>query len=316
MDLMIALAIFVVSVGLLIASAKFFTGAAETLGYRFGLSSFVVGVVIVSVGTSLPELISSVLSVRSGSSEIVPGNIIGSSLSNILFVLGLTVVLSKSRIDLGAQYIYIDLNYLAGAALIVVVIMFDGVVHASEAFIGLLAYGAYVFYLLRAGNTNAASDALPHPPETTNSTFWSIGILIASGVVIFFSANQTIDSLSKIAETLGVSKAIVSMTLLSIGTTLPECVVSVSAARAGKAGLAVGNVLGSCIFNGLMIPGVASLFGTLTVPVELIHFSLPFYAAVTLIFYLLTQDKKISPFEGTLLLLIYTLFMGKVTHFL
>ncbi len=73
MELMIALAIFVVSVGLLIASAKFFTGAAETLGYRFGLSSFVVGVVIVSVGTSLPELISSVLSVRAGSSEIVPG---------------------------------------------------------------------------------------------------------------------------------------------------------------------------------------------------------------------------------------------------
>jgi cation:H+ antiporter len=316
MDLMIALAIFVVSVGLLIASAKFFTGAAETLGYRFGLSSFVVGVVIVSVGTSLPELISSILSVRSGSSEIVPGNIIGSSLSNILFVLGLTVVLSQNRIDLGAQYIYIDLNYLAGAALILVVTMFDGVVHAPEAIIGLLAYGAYVFYLLRAGNSQASSDALPHPPETSSSLGWAIGVLLASGVVIFLSANQTVDSLGKIAETLGVSKAIVSMTLLSIGTTLPECVVSVSAARAGKAGLAVGNVLGSCIFNALVIPGVASFFGSLSVPEELLHFSLPFYAAVTLLFYLLTQDKKISPFEGALLLLIYALFMGKVANLL
>ncbi len=228
----------------------------------------------------------------------------------------MTVVLSRSRIDLGAQYIYIDLNYLAGAALIVVVTMFDGTVHASEAVIGLLAYCAYVFYLLKAGNTNAASDALPHPPETKSSLGWAIGILLASGVVIFFSANQTIDSLSKIAESLGVSKAIVSMTLLSVGTTLPECVVSVSAARAGKAGLAVGNVLGSCIFNGLMIPGVASLFGALTVPSELIHFSLPFYAAVTLFFYLLTQDKKISPFEGALLLLIYALFIGKVANLL
>lgn len=314
--LIIAFAIFAISVGLLITSAKFFTRAAETLGYGFGLSSFVVGVVIVSVGTSLPELISSILSVRAGSSEIVPGNIIGSSLSNILFVLGLTVLLSRGRIDLGAQYIYIDLNYLAGAALIVVVMMFDGTVHASEAVIGLLAYCAYVFYLLKAGKSNAASDALPHPPETTTSIGWALGILIASGVVIFLSANQTIDSLSKIAESLGVSKAIVSMTLLSVGTTLPECAVSVSAARAGKAGLAVGNVLGSCIFNGLMIPGVASLFGPLTVPTELIHFSLPFYAAVTLIFYLLTQDKKISPFEGALLLLIYALFMGKVTNLL
>jgi len=263
MTLLLSLLVFLVSVAFLILAAKFFTQAAEVIGYGLGLSPFVVGVVIVSIGTSLPELISAIAAAQSANSEIVAGNVIGSSLSNILFVLGLTAILSPKRIDLGAQYIYVDLNFLAGAAFILTVIMYDGTMHLAESLLGLTAYLVYLYYLQ-----------------------------------------------------LGVSKAIVSMTLLSLGTTLPECVVSVSAALAGKSQIAVGNVLGSCIFNALAIPGVAACFGPLNVPAELIGFSLPAYGGLVLMFYLLTQDKRISSFEGALFLLIYALFIGKVSRLL
>jgi cation:H+ antiporter len=315
MSLIVAIAVFVGSVAVLIGSAKWFTNAAEKIGRRAGLSAFVVGVVIVSVGTSLPELVSSILATRAGESEIVSGNILGSSLSNILFVLGLTALLSARRIDLGAQYLYIDLNFLIGAATVVVVTFYDGVVEIGEATVGLLAYCVYVFYLLKAGESqsDADSEAIAAAHANTGSLLWPWLGLVASGIIIFLSANKTIESLSTIALQLGASKAIVSLTLLSIGTTLPECVVSVTAARQGNAGIAVGNVLGSCVFNALAIPGVATVFGPIVVPAELLQFSLPFYAAMMLFFYLLTQDKKVSSFEGALLLLLYVLFVGKLS---
>jgi cation:H+ antiporter len=269
--------------------------------------------VIVSIGTSLPELISAVVAVWSGASEVVAGNVIGSSVSNILFVLGLTALFARTRIDLGDQYVYIDLHYLVGAGLIVAITMFDGVANFPECFMGLIAYGTYLFYLMKAGNAKALAGQANNPSRR----LWvSIGILLGAGLAIFLSAKLTVDSLSDIADYIGVSKAIISVTLLSIGTTLPECVVSVSAARAGKAELAVGNVLGSCIFNGLAIPGIAACFGTLMIPKELISFSLPVYGAVVLLFYLLSQDKKVSQYEGALLLVLYALFIGKVSQFL
>lgn len=308
-----SLLIFFVGVASLIAAAKFFTEAAEVIGLRMGLSPFVVGVVIVSVGTSLPELISSIVAVWTGASEVVAGNVLGSSISNILFVLGLTAMLSRNRIDLGDQYIYIDLHYLVGAAFLTAVTMYDGVATCPECFLGVVAYGIYLYYLSKSGTNQ-------HQPDTASESHRSLGIpiaiLIGTGIAIFISAKVTVDSLSNIADGIGVSKAIISVTLLSIGTTLPECVVSVTAALSGKAELAVGNVLGSCIFNALAIPGIAACFGTLTIPSELIHFSLPVYGGVVLLFYLLSQDKKVSQYEGALLLIIYALFIGKVSQIL
>jgi cation:H+ antiporter len=313
MSIWSAIALFSISITILLWAARLFTQAAESVGARLGLSSFVIGVVIVSVGTSLPEMVASVVAVRSGNSEVVSVNLLGSSLSNLLFVMGLTALLSSKRIDLGSQYVYIDLNFLIGAAIVTVTIMYDGTVTFWEACIGLLAYGLYLFYLLKSNEASEDTESLV-PATTTNGYLKPIAIMLITGALIYLSANKTIDSVANIAAHLGINKAIVSMTLLAIGTTLPECVVSVSAARQGKAHLAVGNVLGSCIFNALAIPGIASAFGNLTVPGELISFSLPFYAGAIIFFYMITQDKRVSHFEGALLLLIYVMFIGKVSN--
>lgn len=313
MSIGVAILVFAVSIVILLWAAKHFTQAAETIGELLGLSSFVIGVVIVSVGTSLPELVAAVVAVRGGNSEVVPGNLLGSSLSNLLLVMGLTSLFSSKRVDLGSQYIYIDLNFLIGAAIITVTIMYDGVITFGEAAVGLIAYGLYLFYLLNSKEASEETETLV--PATKSKGFLKpFLIMVATGTLIYFSAEKTIDSVAEIADYLGINKAIVSMTLLALGTTLPECIVSITAARLGKAHLAVGNVLGSCIFNALVVPGVAAAVGNVTVPSELIQFSLPFYIGVTIFFYMITQDKKVSHFEGALLLAIYILFMGKVSN--
>jgi cation:H+ antiporter len=315
--------IFIVGLGFLILSAKIFTQCAEVIGAQFGMSPFAIGVTIVSIGTSLPELVSAIISVQTNNSEIVAGNVLGSSLSNILLVLGCTAVFSPRRINLGKQYLYIDLHFLIGAVFFVVITMYDGIIHVNEAFFGIITYVVYVIYLLKTGSSlddeEDGEDDKDFSPEPAKKLSWfeQPGIvwvtLLASGFAIFLSGTFTIDALNDLALELGVSKAIISVTLLSIGTTLPECVVSISAARSGKPQIAVGNVLGSCIFNALMIPGVAACFGAIMVPAELLQFTLIVYVAAAVFFYLITQDKKISAYEGIVLILIYGLFIGKLS---
>jgi len=228
-------------------------------------------------------------------------------------VLGLTALVAKRRVDLGDHYLYIDLHFLMATAWIVIVSFYDGKASFGETQVGLLAYLVYLFYLLSTAKEGAPK-SFETQPGIWNRWSWLLLLLIGSGVVIDYSSRAAIDSLGKIASAIGISPAVVSMTLLSLGTTLPEAVVSVLAARRGKAELAVGNVLGSCIFNGLAIPGIVTWLSPISVPSELIGFSLPVYASAVLFFYLLTQDKKISPYEGAVLVLMYLLFLGKVAR--
>jgi cation:H+ antiporter len=137
-------------------------------------------------------------------------------------------------------------------------------------------------------------------------------VLVASGVGIYLSGDRTVAALEQLATALAISPAIASVTILSVGTTLPELAVSVTAARRGLAELAVGNILGSCIFNALAVAGVAGALGGIDVPIALRTFALPFVAAAALLFYLLTQDKRISRWEGLLFLVLFALFMVKV----
>jgi len=117
-----------------------------------------------------------------------------------------------------------------------------------------------------------------------------------------------------VADALAISPAIASVTILSIGTTLPELAVSVTAARRGLAAMAVGNILGSTIFNSLAVTGAAATLGGVVVPPTLLHFALPFVAGSALLFYLLTQDKRISRWEGLLFLVLFALFVVKVAN--
>jgi cation:H+ antiporter len=304
--MLISAGIFIISLAALLFSAKFFTESAEKIGLWLRLPQFVIGIFIVGIGTSLPELVSGILSVRAGNSEILPGNVIGANISNILLVTGLAVAMYRKPIILGSDYIYIDLHFLVGSFLVFGMIAYDGQMVWQEAFIGLFIFLIYAFYLIKGG-----ASAVEASEQQVKTPFLSLLILVVTALGIFFSADYTVQSIADIASGLGVPTSVIALTVLSLGTTLPELSVNIAAIREGKPEMAVGNVLGSCVFNTLVIPATAAFFGDIQVPPNLIGFSLPVMGACGLLFYLLTQDKRISAWEGLLLVMIYILFIIK-----
>jgi cation:H+ antiporter len=308
--MVLALFIFFVSLLVLVLSARFFTGAAEALGFHLGLSSFVIGVFIMGIGTSLPELVAGIIAALDGTSEIVSGNVLGANISNIFLIIGFSAVLSRKRIELGDDYIMVDLNFLIGSSFLLGLTMADGVTAFSEGIFLLLTYAVYCHFLLRSSR----QPLIVQEGKSQMKTAFPVRpllILLASGIGIYFGADYTVESITAIAYHLAVPPSLISLTILSLGTTLPELAVGVTTIRQGKPALAVGNILGSCVFNTLMIPGIVSGFTPVKVPEYLVGFSLPVFVIASVLFYLLTQDKKISPSEGMLFLVFYLFFISK-----
>ncbi len=303
--------IFLGSLAVLLLSARYFTRASERLGLYFGLSPFTIGVFIVGVGTSLPELVSGILAAASGNSEIVSGNVLGANTANIFLIIGVGTLFSGKGIELGSQYIMVDLHFLIGSAFLLGLMMMDGNIAFAEGFFLLLAYGTYAYFLLKSGmNARIELDEEHHPAKAI-FPLQDLLVVVLTSLSIYVAADYTVKSMVDIAGFLRVPPSLISLTVLSLGTTAPELAVSLTAIRQGKHEIAVGNILGSCVFNALVIPGAVSALGDIHVPQYLIHFSLPVFVVASVFFYLLTQDKKISKWEGLLFLVFYGFFLSK-----
>lgn len=302
--------VFLASLTVLLISSKYFTNAAEKLGLHFGLSPFVIGVFIIGIGTSLPELISGFLAVNKGASEIVAGNILGANISNIFLIAGIAAIIAKKRIDLGSQYITVDLHFMLGGAFLLGLVMYDGVIAFPEGLFLLAAFVTYTIYILSSGNK--AEIILEDIDKPKQGITKYVVILLGGAVGIYFGADYTVQAIEKMAGIANIPPSIISLTALSLGTTLPELSVNITAIRQGKAEMAIGNVLGSCVFNSLAIPGLVGLAGDIKVPTGLLNFSLPLFLVASLFFYLLTLDKKISAHEGILFIIFYGFFLFKI----
>jgi len=308
--------VFAVSLSILLAAARSFTRSAERVGLWLGMSPFAIGVLIVSVGTSLPELVASIVAASRGTTEIVVGNVLGANLSNLLLVMGATAVTARRSIRLSEQYILIDLHFLLGSVILVALVLRDGTVGRAEGFALLSAYSVYLFYLVKEGKTekDVTGGIEAERPRRRNPPWSDMLVLAATSALIYVGARYTISALETLARLAGVAPDLIALTLLSVGTTLPELVVSASAARAGKADVAVGNVLGSCVFNTLAVMGTASVVRPLVATPDMLGLPLPVFGAAALLFYLLTLDKRVSRWEGLLFLLVYGLFMLEVAR--
>jgi cation:H+ antiporter len=300
------------SIGLLVLliSANYFTRSAEILGKWIGFSDFVVGVFIVGIGTSLPELISSTIAVSKGDSEIVTGNIIGADTANLLLITGIVAAMIKKGVDLGSRYIFVDLHFLMGAVFLLGISSLDGVITIYESGFSLLAFGVYCYYLIQSSH-DATVEVNERAATKTKFPLREVGLLLLTAVGIYFGAEYTVSGVQAIAVSLNIPAAIISLTLLSLGTTLPELAVNISSVRKGNYEMAIGNVLGSCVFNTLLIPFVANLFGPISITGTVLTFSLPILVGSVLMFYFVSQDKKISRWEGLMFIILYLMVTSK-----
>ncbi len=307
MGLALWIIVFAVSLAVLIKSSDFFIISAEKIGAFFGLPTFIIGVIIVAVGTSLPELVSSLVAVSEGSSEIVVGNVLGSNIANICLVLGIAALVGKNFI-IRYDIMQVDLPFLLGSAILLFFMIWDGAFSLPEAVLLLIALGIYIYYSLRIKNPEVDEEVV-----RPKIHYWLL--LVASPVGIFFGAKYTIQAVIAVSEMIGIGSEIIALSAVALGTSLPEVFVSVSAARRGHPEIAVGNILGSNIFNTFAVMGIPGLFSRLIIPKSVLSFAAPVSLGVTLVFLVVTMDKRVNPWIGSLLLIFYVFFIGRVFSF-
>lgn len=304
MDIALNLVLFVVSLTVLLKAADWFINAAERIGLSFGVAPFIIGVTIVSFGTSLPELATSIAAIFAGTSEIVVGNVVGSNITNIALVVGVIAVVAR-RIDIDNDIMNIDMPKLLASAAFLWFILIDNTVTMVEAVISLAGILIFIIYSVNA-------DRLLTKGKRPIVAWWDYLILIAGGTLIYFSAQFTIGFATEFAEQVGLPMKVVGLLMIALGTSLPELIVSLQAIRKGKTGIAVGNVLGSNIFNSFLVIGVPRFFGDLIIPESIHEFSLPFMGMLTLLFAFMCITRKISRWEGYMLILFYIYFITQL----
>ena len=313
--ILVWIVVFVVALAVLLKASDYFTEAAEKIGLRLGIPAFIIGVTIVAVGTSLPELISSIFAVSAGASEIVIGNVVGSNIANILLVLGAVAIFAK-KIETKYEMIEVDLPIFFASALFIFIVAFDGVINMWEGGIGILGVATYfAFAGISARKSSSAQEKAIKSEKKElrkEGLLFQFLVILISGLFIFLGAKYTVSSVIQISAILNIAKEVIALSAVAIGTSLPELVVGITAARKGNAGMAFGNVLGSNIFNSFAVLGVASMVGTLVVPAAMVTFSVPVLIGVSLLYLFTIQDKQLTIWEGIIFLLAYALYMGKV----
>lgn len=302
MDVALYLGMFVVSLAVLLKASDWFIDAAEHIGLSLGVSPFIIGVTIIAFGTSLPELATSIASVFSGESEIVVGNVVGSNITNIALVLGLAALVAK-EIKLEYNIWHIDMPYLWGSAFLLWLALRDLHFSFFEALLfmlGIIAFLAYSF-----------SSQQDEELEKVEKPSWkTYALLLLGGTLVYLGADYTIFSIKKLSAFAGVNPEIIALSVVALGTSLPEVIVSLNAARRGKASIAVGNVLGSNIFNTYIVMAIPSFFGKLKVPADINELFLPLMVAMTILFGVMSNNRSITRWEGVVLLLFYAFFFG------
>ncbi len=309
--------ILIIGFFLLIKGADIFVDGASSIAKKIGIPSVIVGLTIVSLGTSAPELAVSLISSFNGNNGIAVGNVLGSNLFNTLVVLGGTAIVAPLLIKKST----IKRDYIATLVVtILTCFLIFGVVPKSENMLSrisgiilLVVCVVYMFILVKAAKKDSVKDE-----ENTSEIKMSKNILLSLiGVVgIVFGGNLVVDSATNIAYSLGMSEKLVGLTIVAVGTSLPELVTSIVAALKGENDIALGNVLGSNIFNLVLILGASATITPIAVSgVMIIDFII--LIAVTLfigalIFFNKKDEKRLGRLEGIILVGIYVAYLAYI----
>lgn len=303
----------VIGLALILLGANWLTDGSAAIAKRFGISDLVVGLTVVAFGTSAPELVISVMSAISGSAGLAIGNVVGSNIFNILVIIGITAMVKPIRVEKSVMTNELPLTLLSSVVLLAMgnAVILNG---ASESVLtrvdGILLL---LFFAIFMRYTFAQAHALPEPEsdpaaqdvsqKPPMSTAKAIALVIAGLAGLVGGGNRFVAGASGIASGLGVSEAVIGLTIVAMGTSLPELAASIVAALKGKSDLAIGNVIGSCIFNAFFILGTAATisqlpFGTIG-NVDLL--TLCGASLLFLIFARIYRERTITRAEGALM---------------
>ncbi len=309
----------ILGIALLVGGAEVMIRGATELARRLGVPTFIIGLTVVAFGTSMPEMATGVGAVLKGQSDLIVGTVIGSNIANIGLVLGLAAVIKPARVRGGVVRREVPMLIIVSLALVAT--LFGGSVSRPEAVLLVIGFAAFIAWTLYASRHLDPEDsalvveaedeqAEGKPPMSVGLSLVLVGIGLG-GMVI--GSDRAVLGATDLASAMGVPAFIIGLTMVALGTSLPEVVTTVMAALKGHSDLAVGNVLGSNIFNVLCVVGVSGLIGELQVPDIAIQRDAWVMLGLTLVLLpIMVTQFTVSRIEGCVLLAVYAVYVGLV----
>lgn len=303
MELVLQLVLLTVGFFMLVKGADVFVDGAAGIADKFGIPQLVIGLTIVAMGTSAPEAAVSITAALKGNADITIGNIVGSNILNVLIILGITAVIVAVSVQKSTvQY---EIPFML---VITVLLAFFGYTNGhitfSEGVILWIAFLIYLTYLfIMAKNNKEESEEIQKRPV------WMLILFVIAGLIlVVWGSDVTVDAATEIAKAAGLSQRFIGLTIVALGTSLPELVTSVSAARKGKADIAIGNIVGSNIFNILFVIGTTALITPVVFQAGFLIDCLISLAAGILLWLCVFRDRKLGRVGGVLMLLAYVAY--------
>ncbi|HEY2784466.1 MAG TPA: calcium/sodium antiporter [Fimbriiglobus sp.] len=299
--------LFGLGLAVLVVGAEALIRGAVRIARRFGISPFLIGLTLVGFGTSAPELVVNLSAAYSGATDLAVGNVVGSNIANVGLILGVAALVRPLSAHM--RLLKIEMPVLLGLSALVWVFASDGVISRIEG--GMLLVGFFLFlgYMFRQarGETPAVREEIGSQTAAHAAAPWAAGLSVLVGLAgLVGGAELMVRSAVEMATALGVSQTLIGLTVLAIGTSLPELAATSAAAIRGQSDIAVGNVVGSNLFNFLLILGTTSAVRPLPVAESLIRVDIPVMVGFAILLVLvLANGLKVHRWEGSLLLAAY-----------
>ena len=291
---------------LLIKGADLFVDGSSSIAGILKVPSVIIGLTIVAMGTSAPEAAVSINAGLAGNSDISLGNIVGSNIFNLLVVIGACAAIFPAKSD--EDILKRDLWWNIGVSVLLLIIIMDGKLSRLE---GIILLAGFIFYIGLMIHS-ALKNRIEETPMNVMPLGKSLLFMAAGLAAVVFGGDMVVDNASLIAKTWGMSDTLVGLTIVAIGTSLPELATSITATKKGDSGIALGNAVGSCIFNILFILGAASTLSPINAVPELIIDTAILIAVTILILIFAKTGKKTNRVEGIICVVAYAIYTAYI----
>lgn len=289
---------------LLIKGSEFFVDGAAGIAARFGIPQLVIGLTIVAMGTSAPEAAVSITAAIGGNADITVGNIVGSNILNVLLILGIASVIVSIAVEKAS--IRYDIPYMIFCSVLLLFQGYDGKIGIVDGVVLWIVFLGYLFYLfMQARKRRDAEETIPC------ESIWKLILFCVGGIVaILLGSRLAVYGATEMARLYGISERVIGLTIVALGTSLPELFTSVTAARKGNAEIAIGNIVGSNIFNILFIIGTTALIRVVPYERRFLFDTIVMIATGIILLLCVLKKHKLTRAGGMLMLFCYSLYLG------
>ncbi len=303
MEMLIQILVLAVGFTMLVKGADWFVDGAAGIAAKFGIPPLVIGLTIVAMGTSAPEAAVSITSAIKGNAGITVGNVVGSNIMNILVILGLASLITPIAVQ--KSTVKVEIPFMLFVTGLLLALGYSGnQIGFTEGVVLWAAFLVYLGYLLWSAKKNPAE-----AEEERLRPVWKLLLLVAVGMgLILWGSDLAVDAASAIAKMLGMSDRLIGLTIVALGTSLPELVTSVAASRKGEADIAIGNIVGSNIFNILFVAGTTALITPVAFEPGFVIDTLIAAAAGVLLWVCVFRKRKLSRLGGGVMLAAYAAY--------